>query len=279
MFRPFLVSLEIARPHNMLAAALCVLAGFRVAGGRDLHGAWIAALFAAVATGAGNIVNDCFDLEIDRVNKPRRPLPSQRLSRRAAGWLYVASSAALVGGALWILPGALAVLVLVWQVALLVYAAAAKRMFLVGNVLVAAVTSSAFLAGALLAGEPRAALVPQAIAFVFVMSRELVKGAEDVEGDARQAVGTVAVVMGVKSALTAAAFTMLGLAVVLPIPALSRYYGRGYGWTMEALVAPGLLAGSALILHDHDRRTCNRVSWILKAGMFFGILAIGVARG
>ena len=52
---------------------------------------------AAVLNAASNALNQIYDLEIDRVNKPKRPLPSGRLSMREA-WVFtcVAYAVALV---------------------------------------------------------------------------------------------------------------------------------------------------------------------------------------
>lgn len=279
MFSRLLATLEIARPHNMLAAGLCVAAGYRVAGGGDAVAALAAMAVAALATGAGNVINDYFDVDIDRVNKPRRPLPSGRLSPRVALALYVVFSVAVLVAAFALLPRAVAALVLVWQVTLFAYAWAMKRVFIVGNLLVAAITSSAFVAGGLLAGRPGEAVVPFLIAFFFVLSRELVKGAEDIRGDAGAGVATLAVRLGVERTVFVAAAMMLTLAVAIPLPSLVGYYGWQYFWTMALLVVPGLLAGSYMILARGERRVFNRVSWILKAGMFFGILAIAMGRG
>jgi geranylgeranylglycerol-phosphate geranylgeranyltransferase len=277
MIRRALVSLEILRPHNMLAAALCVVAGHRVAGGTHTDAALVAAGFAALATGAGNVINDYFDVDIDRVNKPRRPLPSNRMTPRGALWLYAVLSAALLA-AFAALPTAVALLAWAWHLSLFAYAAKLKRVFVVGNVLVAAITSSAFVAGAMLAGHPSASVVPVLIGFFFVWGRELVKGAEDVEGDRAVGAGTLAVVAGVGRAVSAAAALMLCLAILIPLPALVRYYGARYFLTMEALVVPALIGSAWLISARPDRASFNRASWILKAGMFFGILAIAVAR-
>ena len=42
---------------------------------------------AAVLNAGNNALNQIYDLEIDSVNKPRRPLPSGRLSMRDA-WQF-----------------------------------------------------------------------------------------------------------------------------------------------------------------------------------------------
>ena len=269
-----LAFIEITRPHNMLAASLGLAAGYWIAGGRDPGVIWPAALITALVTGAGNVINDWYDHEIDRTNKPRRPLPSGRISRRSAIRFYVLLGLALTAASVLVLPPAVAGIVIVWQAALYLYALRLKRAFIAGNLLVALVTSSAFLAGALLAGNTRASVVPVAIAFVFVFSRELVKGAEDVEGDRSAGVRTVAVVLGVERAVMLAATLMVGLALLLPLPTLTGFYGRGYFYVMELCVVPGLLGGAWWIVRRPSRQTYNRVSWLLKITMFFGILAL-----
>ena len=58
---------------------------------------------AAVLNAASNALNQIYDLDIDRINKPHRPLPSGRLSMRTA-WLFTAITYAVA-------------LVLAWMVA------------------------------------------------------------------------------------------------------------------------------------------------------------------
>lgn len=277
--RRLLVWVEVLRPHNMLAAAFGVAAGYYIAGGRDLSVALLAASLTGFITGSGNIINDYFDADIDRVNKPRRPLPSGRLTPGAALKLYVVLSAVLGPVALVLMPLGVAMLMVAWQLVLWVYAARLKRTFLLGNLLITATASSPFVAGAMRAGDTAAGVLPFAIAFLFVLSRELVKGAEDIEGDRAAGVRTVAVVVGLDKATLSAAGLMLALAVLLPLPALMQVYARTYFWLMEGLVVPGLLLGAYLILARPQRRSFTQVSWILKAEMFCGILAVGLGRG
>ncbi len=51
----------------------------------------IGALAAACLNAASNALNQIYDLDIDRMNKPDRPLPSGRLSMRAA-WVFTIAS-------------------------------------------------------------------------------------------------------------------------------------------------------------------------------------------
>jgi len=93
--------LELVRPPNVTTAVADVLAGYAVAGAPWPGSVgWL--LGATVCLYAGGIVlNDVFDLEIDRLERPERPIPSGRVTRRAAGRfgaLLLAAGAGLAWG-------------------------------------------------------------------------------------------------------------------------------------------------------------------------------------
>ncbi len=100
---------EVTRPFTLLMPALGMASGALVAWGASPrvphHGAptagWlldvaIGSIAAMLLNAASNVLNQVCDLEIDRINKPGRVLPSGRLSVRAA----MALSAFLYGAAL-----------------------------------------------------------------------------------------------------------------------------------------------------------------------------------
>ena len=86
--------LELLRPPNVATALGDVLAGFGIAGLAPVRALpWL--LAATVCLYAGGVVlNDVFDLEVDRRERPERPLPSGRVTRRAAATLGAALLAA-----------------------------------------------------------------------------------------------------------------------------------------------------------------------------------------
>jgi 4-hydroxybenzoate polyprenyltransferase len=86
---------ELLRPPNVTTAVGDVLAGYAVAGlGRPWALPWLLASTICLYAG-GVVLNDVFDLEIDRVERPERPLPSGRVSHRGAATL---GAALLVSG-------------------------------------------------------------------------------------------------------------------------------------------------------------------------------------
>jgi 4-hydroxybenzoate polyprenyltransferase len=87
---------ELARPFTLVAPALGFLSGGLTAIGAAPREPWqatllvyplVGAAMAAVLNAASNALNQIYDLEIDRINKPRRPLPGARLSLRQA-WAF-----------------------------------------------------------------------------------------------------------------------------------------------------------------------------------------------
>jgi 4-hydroxybenzoate polyprenyltransferase len=88
---------EFGRPFTLLPPALGVLSGAITAWGAGhakvpvtvsvVVPVLLGTLMAAVLNAANNAINQIYDLDIDRVNKPKRPLPSGRLAMRGA-WAF-----------------------------------------------------------------------------------------------------------------------------------------------------------------------------------------------
>jgi len=100
---------EFARPFTLLPPAVGMLAGGLVAWGAEprFQSTWagasgsvvwmkiaVGALMAALMNAASNGLNQIFDLEIDRINKPKRPLPSGRITLTTA-WRFTVAALAL----------------------------------------------------------------------------------------------------------------------------------------------------------------------------------------
>ncbi len=87
---------ELGRPFTLIAPALGFASGAASAAGAFPPESWrwelvtlpaLGSLMAAVLNAGNNALNQIYDLEIDRVNKPKRPLPSGRLTLGDA-WVF-----------------------------------------------------------------------------------------------------------------------------------------------------------------------------------------------
>jgi 4-hydroxybenzoate polyprenyltransferase len=124
--------LQLIRLPNVLTAAADSLAGWLlVEGSLAQPGRWLPIVSASmVLYAAGTTLNDLFDLDVDRAERPGRPLPSGRASTAAAAWLgglglVFGPVLALAGGS--IQAAAVAVLL---AIAILAYDAGMKHTWL-----------------------------------------------------------------------------------------------------------------------------------------------------
>jgi hypothetical protein len=80
---------QLIRLPNVLTAAADSLAGWLLATGSVAEPArWVPLILASmVLYASGTALNDVFDVQIDRDERPDRPLPSGRISWRVAAWL------------------------------------------------------------------------------------------------------------------------------------------------------------------------------------------------
>jgi 4-hydroxybenzoate polyprenyltransferase len=94
--------LRLVRLPNLATAVADVLAGFLVCAQMPTALAWpplagwLAILASVAFYAAGMILNDVYDLEVDRVERPERPLPRGAIAPRAAA---LAGAALLTLGA------------------------------------------------------------------------------------------------------------------------------------------------------------------------------------
>ncbi|MCS7107491.1 MAG: UbiA family prenyltransferase [Acidilobaceae archaeon] len=221
--------LELGRVPNAIAGTLAIFLGASVISGSpptmfSPYEFIAISLIAMLVSFSVMTVNDIMDLEADRVNAPWRPLPSGRVSVRAA-WaasiFYVLASLLL---SLTLEPVPLFfLLTLSFLVAANLYNVGGKRAFLLGNLLVALLTSFPIAVGAVLAAlrleDYRQDLLARALlytlmAFLSVLAREIAKGIPDVEGDRKAGVRTIANVYGEGFAATLAAL-LYGLSIAV----------------------------------------------------------------
>lgn len=266
--------LTLLRPANLLVAGVSVAAGgFGCRTGGCVERLSVAALSAMLIAAAGYALNDCYDLEIDRANRPRRPLPLGQLSPAFA---YGAALLLLTAGAgigFILGPGmgltAAAVAALLW-----VYAACGKRMALWGNLAVAAASAWAVLYGGMAVADPGRAAFPAAFALLMHFAREIVKDVQDQAGDRAGGAKTTAIVHGRKNSLAIAAGSLGVLFLLTPLPYLLGHYNWLYFVSVVLGVNCFLLWAIRELLTGPDDRRIARLSLLIKLDMVVGLGAI-----
>src|SRR5260221_2873587 len=179
---------------------------------------YLLSLSSVLIAAAGYIINDYFDLNIDRVNKPDKLVVDKIIKRRSTIlWHWILSGAGVLLGfyVSWKLRnpvvglGNLGCVILLWF-----YSTTFKRKLLIGNVVISLLTASVILVlyvcefrvpGStdpvlknILSRLFKYAMVYGGFAFIISLIREVVKDIEDMGGDARYGCRTMPIVWGVK---------------------------------------------------------------------------------
>ncbi|MCI0706970.1 MAG: geranylgeranylglycerol-phosphate geranylgeranyltransferase [Ignavibacteriae bacterium] len=265
---------EVARPGNHIIGVLTIIAAAFLAGAELSQWARIllAALSASLVAAGGYAINDFFDVEIDKVNRPDRPLPRGSLSKEEVWWMWRLCSGAGVVAAAFVGPYALAV-VICWVILLYFYSKRFKRSVLLGNLMIGFATGLAFIYGGVVAGNIGLSLIPAAFAFLVNLARELVKDIEDAEGDARDKAVTLPVKHGTRPALVLASLTLL----ILIGTTLAAYRWGGYNLSYLAIVSLVDLSFIWVIVsmwRNAAPKNMHVLSNVLKVDMLVGLIAI-----
>ncbi len=264
----------LSRPVNLLIAFLSVWAASVIAGDVFISYRIIAASFsAALITAYGNAVNDIFDSETDKINKPFRPLPSGALTRKEAWAAAMIFSVAGLLLSFYIDYPAIAV-AFAAVVLLTLYTPIFKGYLFAGNITVALVSSLAFIYGGIAAGKPSGALIPAVFAFLLHLGREMVKDVQDIAADKKSGIRTGASIDNSETARMMAAGVFVLLVIATVIPFLTHHYGFVYFLTVVLGVDLALIIAAIKLLQTDDPEVMRKIAAWLKAVMPIGLLAV-----
>ncbi len=239
---------------------------------------YMAGLATFLVCAFGNVINDLIDIELDKINRPRRVLVRGALTRGFAVGLAVAS-------------GGLAILLSLtvgWEVTTMVLVAIAllaaynlwlKQIPLLGNFVVAVLGGLTFVTGGLAAAPERildlpGALLPALMAIPFHLVREIVKDVEDIVGDSLAGIITLPQLIGARPALAMASGLFLSLVGLTIIPIWAHWFGPLYEVIALYIIDIPLL-GLLICLWLRPRQPLLAITSVaLKLGMLMGIVAL-----
>lgn len=281
-------ALRLTRPFTLLAPAVGVLCGARIAQSAldvtvETQGLVLAVISALLATAASNAWNQAFDVELDRVNKPYRPIPTGRTTVRAA---------TLLGHVLALLGLATGFFVSPWFFALVTFGTFATWIYSAPPLRTKRLPWGALLTIAI----PRGGLVPVAgwsvvavpqqadpwalgvVGALYVFGAAVTKDFADVKGDRAYGCNTLPVLMGVERAARFVAPSLIVPFLLYPLLADAGYLqGPVASWAVlgGVLASVGGIA-AWLLLRDPARlahKGGNHPAWVLMYLLLLGSYA------
>jgi geranylgeranylglycerol-phosphate geranylgeranyltransferase len=234
----------ITRPVNVILTFFVVIVGAFICVNSDysIDKILLAALSAAFTAGAGNIINDIYDKEADKINHPERPLAKGIITTNNA-WIEYFILTLLAVAASSIINQKALVIVILTSVLLYLYSARLKKIPLLGNITVAYLTGLAFIFGGIAVNNVRGALIPAVFAFFINLT-----------------------------------FVTITLIASTFYPFIKDIYNIEF-FVLAMLVVNPILVYFLKLLYEKDAsKNLNKLSNMLKLNMVFGLLAIFLGK-
>lgn len=290
--------LAIIRPYNILLTLL-TQAVFMVAASRtnfinidwenfSFPESYLVILTCCLTAAGGYVINDLFDVETDHINRPNKRILKRDISHKAAIAYYVVLTAAGQVCGYW---AGLGVGLFSTAIAILLYfySSDLKAMGLPGNLLIAFMSGSViYIASRGIHEIHRGYFAEYAfLAFLLTLSRELIKDAEDIEGDKQQNCETFPIVHGTKktnllsNVILGTIVTFLGIAgyvlflePFLNVKANFQTTSLMFPSYLVGILVPMLLRGMYMTAKAESKRDYKKISKWLKFTMLMGLLSV-----
>lgn len=239
---------------------------------------FIVAIATALMAAAGNVINDIYDIEADKINKPYQLIIDKSISKGNAIRFYHILNFISLALTYWVCfqydnywPSGLAWFIII---TLYFYSSSFKKVALIGNLVVAILSASSIIMIALFEKEMNAFVIFY-FSFACLISwiRELIKDMEDVEGDKEIDANTFPIKYGMKRSkgLIYGLILTSFLSLLYFVPQIENIY---YSSLISAVVVIGLFIvgiktkNATLSAHFH------KISSLLKLIMIVGILTM-----
>jgi geranylgeranylglycerol-phosphate geranylgeranyltransferase len=283
-------SIEILRPINCLMGALTILIGLLNTRAGIPFNTLLTNIILGVLTyfflaGAGMVINDYYDYEIDKINRPQRPIPRGSITLNQAKLLYViyislGIALSIFNVLIFHLSFFIIIIAVIFGLIGLIYAKWGKRSGFLGNIIVSVSFSIGMIYGALL-NRP---YVPIYIisffltSFFLLLSREVIKGCEDIEGDKKESVKTLAIRIGIKNSTNFAIF-FASIAIAFYVFSFFSNLINPFLYFIFMILGILIVASSIFLMirSNLDKKDFGIISLLLKIGAFLGLLTFLIA--
>ena len=254
-------------------------------------------LSTVLIAAAGYVINNIFDQDTDLENKPGMVVIGKSITESAAYNIYATLNISGVAIGFYlsnvIVKPSFAVIFILIAATLYIYATSLKQIIVLGNVIVALLLSlSVVIIGVfdlypvinvgnqLVMSNLFSILLDYALfAFIINFIREIVKDLEDINGDTKQGMKTLAIVLGVGKT-TKLVFALSLLSIIILFVYTKTYFVFNdliiaTLYTFFFVLAP-LIFFTIKIWSARYKEDFHTLSTLLKWILFFGILSIAI---
>ncbi|MCJ7517463.1 MAG: UbiA family prenyltransferase [Methanomassiliicoccales archaeon] len=266
--------MKLLRLWNGAIAALGLLLGAAVAIGINnldshLFELALGTIIVVLFVGAGNSLNDYYDVEIDRIAHPKRPIVKGTVSRRIALLSAGVMFAACFALSIWINLLSLAIVALA-IIGMAAYELKLKRAGLVGNIIIALLVAALFEFAGAVVGRADLAIELALLAALAMLGREIVKDIEDMDGDLTRK--TLPRTVGAKRAGYIALVPTLAAVALSPMPYLQNLLT--YLYIFVVIIADVIFVYGGIVQLSNPKRGQKIYKWAMIVALL--AFAVGV---
>ena len=225
-------------------------------------------------TMGANTLNDYFDYEIDKINRPDRAISSGLVLRNHALILSLFSLVVGVLIALRLNKDSQLLSIGVSLPLIIAYNVKLKNYPLIGNIIVSLILAMSFIYAGLVFKKTEPLIIPALLAFGLTLIREIVKDLADIKGDKSAGLMTFPIVYGKKKTIILCTILSVFLGIGSFIPFLTGYYNTFYGISLILMVEVPLAVVVISLLNKPVILTAKRGSKLLKFCTLGGLLSI-----
>ncbi len=242
---------------------------------------------------AGNIINDIYDVEADKINKPNKVYVGTRISEKNALNLFITLNVIGVCLGLYISnvvgKSQFFVLFVIISALLYVYASFLKQITLIGNIVISVLVAMSLIIVGIFDLIPVLNTENSEIQFTFLkiirdyaifafiinLLREIIKDIEDIDGDYKTGLKTLPIVIG-RDRATKLAFILSLTPIVATIYYVTAYLFKqllAVGYFLALVIAPLLYITLKLYTAEHKKQY-SHLSMVLKLVMLTGMFSM-----
>jgi geranylgeranylglycerol-phosphate geranylgeranyltransferase len=271
----FFYHIKLLRPLNVFTSGLAMVIGSGILGTLNNTGTLLLVMAVVMCfAGAANALNDVVDYEIDKINRPMRPLPSGFVKKRTALFISILLFSMGTLACLELSEAAKVIGIVIAMPFMVLYSKYLKGMPLIGNMIVAFILGLSFLFCGAAFNNMSPMWIPMILAFGLTLVRELVKDIADMEGDQSVGLKTFPITAGIEKSIQLSIFLSACIGMGAFIPYLYGTYGIWYGILLILGVEIPLGVVVVSLLNNPGISSATHGARILKFSTLIGLIAI-----
>lgn len=264
----------LTRPINSVMVGFAVIVGISITAPNQLltYLPLLGFFTGFLISSYSMVVNDLYDLEVDKINNLDRPIAQGRIQPRTAITFAIILlllgilSSIVIGLNTFIIASVFAFIA--W-----IYNYKGKKIMFIGNMMVAASVAIPYIYGGAIVEMIYNSLLwfLALTSFLAATGREIVKTISDVEGDAVRNVKSIAIIYGSKNTAIIGAIFFIGAVSSTILPIIINQVGIIF--TTLILIPDALFIYAAIkIVRDHSKNGSLLIKKLALIGMIIGMI-------